>query len=88
MLLEHRRTEREIWYKMAVHDVYMQHDRATPFNASDLLGQMGKIRRKDRWNNLNHLACKLPRSYHSGEKAVPGLDAWYTVHGMGGLDAA
>ena len=45
---------REVWHKMAVHDVDVQHGRAAPFYALDLLGQMGKVRGQDRWNNLNH----------------------------------
>jgi hypothetical protein len=32
----------------------MQHGRATPFNALDLIGQMRKIRRQNGGNNLSH----------------------------------
>ena len=70
---------------MAVHDIDVKHSSACTLDFRDVVTQPGKIRRQDRWHNLNHLRGLL-EFYHSGEKGVTrwseyGKRRWAIVDG-------
>ncbi len=52
--LHHRRPKRDVGHKMAVHHVHVDHRAAAPLGRGNLIRQMGKIRRKNRRQKLNH----------------------------------
>ena len=42
---------------MPVHHVHVDHRAAAPLGRGNLLGQVGEIRRKYRWQQFNHAFC-------------------------------
>ena len=60
--LHHRRPEGDVGHKMPVHDVHVDDRAAAPLGRGDLVGKPRKIRRQNRWKQLNHSAslARLP----------------------------
>ena len=52
--LDHRRPDGDVGHEMAVHHVHVDDRAAAPLGRGNLIGQMGKIRRQDGWQQLNH----------------------------------
>jgi len=50
----HRRPNRNVGHKMAVHHVHVDHRAAATLGRGNLVRQVGEIRRKNRWKQLNH----------------------------------
>ena len=58
----HRRPDGDVGHKMAVHDVDVDDRAAAALGRGNLVRQMGKIRREDGWQQLNHGAGNPARA--------------------------
>jgi len=58
--LHHRRPNRQVGHKMAVHHVHVDHAPASALGGANLLAQTGKIGGKNRWKQFNQDKNSLP----------------------------
>ena len=51
---DHGGADGQVWYKVAVHDIEVEHGGAALLDLGDLLAQTGEIRSQNGWKDFDH----------------------------------